>query len=45
MMIVRKRNSAAAEEVARSSVSFLIGAGLVWKNIQLPKTRSNILMD
>ena len=33
------------EEVARSSVSSLIRPGLVRKDIQPPKTRSNIPMD
>ena len=39
------RNSTAAEEVAWSSVSSLIRAGLVREGIQSPKTRSKILMD
>ena len=42
---VRRRNSTATEEAARYSVCSLIQAGFVRKDIQPPKTRSNIPMD
>ena len=42
---VRRRNSTAAEKVARSSVSSQIRSGLVMEDIQPPKTHSNIPMD